>query len=54
MVGWADSYRELMEERVADVTADIMQAELWVSDARLGNRLAVKFDCKEARDEVVR
>ena len=54
MVGWADSYRELMEERVADVTADIMQAELWVSDARLGNRLVVKFDCKEARDEVVR
>ena len=43
-----------MEERVADVTADIMQAELWVSDVRLGNQLVLKFDCKKARDEVVR
>ena len=54
LISWADSHRELMEERVPDMSAAIQQAKLWVLDACLGNRLVLKLDSKEARDEVVR
>ena len=54
LLDWLASYHEATGGRDYDPSGELEQAAMFKTDARLGNRIALRFRSKETRDDVVR
>ena len=54
LLDWLASYHEATGSRDYDPSGELEQAAMFKTDARLGNRIALRFRSKETRDDVIR
>ena len=54
LLDWLASYHEATGGRNYNPSGEFKQAAMFKTDARLGNRIALRFKSKEIGDDVVR
>ena len=51
LLDWLASYHEAAGDKDYDPSGELEQAAMFRTDARLGNRIALRFRIKETRDD---